>query len=214
LRSLRGVPNLADFPKEYLAQFDTLNANLEAAQKNELAEQFGFVHLGPEFPQFMQDALLARPAELKDWKAAGKKAGDPISGRRVFFHQMGAGCSRCHMVQGRGAEIGPDLSNIARTSVRGKLAESILEPHAEIAPQFTTYTVLTEDGKTFSGIHLGETADGKLQLGETSGRVNLIPLTEIESQSPQNKSIMPDKLIDQITTQEFQNLLSYLESLR
>ncbi|MCA9040059.1 MAG: c-type cytochrome, partial [Planctomycetaceae bacterium] len=215
LRALRGTSTTDDnFPSTYLTQFDTINKDLDQDQKNELAEQFGFVYQGPEFPQFMQDALLARPAELIDWKKTAESKGDSIAGRRVLFLQTGAGCSRCHMIQGRGAEIGPDLSNIARTSVRGKLAESILDPHAEIAPQFTTYTIVTDDGKTYSGIHLGETADGKLKLGETSGRINLIPLLEIDSQAPQNKSIMPDKLIDQITTQEFQDLLSYLESLR
>ncbi|MEZ6046630.1 MAG: c-type cytochrome [Planctomycetaceae bacterium] len=214
LRALRGIPDLdAEFPKAYSTQFDKLNKELEANQQNELAEQFGLVYLGPEFPQFMQNGLLARPAELADWKKTAQEQGDAVAGRRVFFHPSGAGCSRCHMVQGRGAEIGPDLSNIARTSVRVKLAESILDPHAEIAPQFTTYTVITDNGKTYNGIHLGETADGKLKL-ETSGIVNQIPLLEIESITPQNKSIMPDKLIDQITTQEFKDLLSYLESLR
>ncbi|QDU78930.1 NHL repeat protein [Polystyrenella longa] len=215
LRMLRGVPNLnPEFYAKYFAQFESLNKDLDAEQQNELAEQFGLVYVGPEFPKFMQNALLARPSQLAEWKKGAALEGNAEAGRRVFFHQMGSGCFNCHMIQGRGSEIGPDLSNIARTSVRGKLAESILEPHAEIAPQFTTYSVITEDGKTYNGIHLGETADGKLKLGETSGRINLIPLTEIESTTPQNKSIMPEKLIDQITTQEFRDLLSYLESLR
>src|SRR5205814_7068250 len=50
---------------------------------------------------------------------------DPDAGRRVFEHPKLATCSRCHRVDGRGADVGPDLSLVGRTDRRW-IVESIL----------------------------------------------------------------------------------------
>src|SRR5262249_46497317 len=92
------------------------------------------------------DQLLARVLgkpvnagrpDIKDTEAwlkwLGSGGGDPQAGRRVFEHPKLAGCYKCHQVEGRGANIGPDLSLIGRTERRW-IVESILQPSAVVAP--------------------------------------------------------------------------------
>ena len=136
------------------------------------------------------------------------------SGRRAFFHTNGAGCYKCHTVGGRGGQVGPDLTVIARTMSRQKLAESILEPSKEISPQFTTWAIETTAGKVLTGMLLGEEVNGDLRLGNNLGEVFFVPFKEIESRTPLKTSIMPEKLHESMTADEFRDLVAYLETLK
>ena len=136
------------------------------------------------------------------------------SGRRTFFHVNGAGCYKCHSIGGRGGQVGPDLTIIARTMDRKKLAESILEPSKEISPQFTTWAIETIQGKVMTGMLLGEEVNGDLRLGNSQGEIFFVPFKEIETRSPMKTSIMPEKLQEVMTPAEFKDLLSFLETLK
>lgn len=68
--------------------------------------------------------------------------GDPERGRMRFAE---VGCNGCHMVEGVGGMIGPDLSGIASAplrepdrwpSVEAYLRESIVEPQAYLVPRY------------------------------------------------------------------------------
>ena len=140
--------------------------------------------------------------------------GDAAAGRRTFFHTNSVGCFKCHTVGGRGGQVGPDLTVIARTMDRQKLAESILEPSKEISPQFTTWAVETTNGKVLTGMLLGEEVNGDLRLGDNTGKVFFVPFNEIETRQPMKTSTMPDKLHEQLTPTEFRDLIAYLETLK
>ncbi len=167
-----------------------------------------------------QLALIARgrsvwSAKPQAWQDAEFfENADPQAGRRVFFHANSAGCFKCHTVNGRGGNVGPDLSRIARTMDRRKLAESIVEPSREIAPQFTAWTFLMSSGKTHTGMILGDTRNNIQQIGTAGGKVLDLKATDIEQRIPQRTSIMPDKLIERLTASEFRDLVAYLETLR
>jgi putative heme-binding domain-containing protein len=149
------------------------------------------------------------PKEPRDHAAGG----DPEAGRRLYFHPNGPACFKCHTVAGRGGEVGPDLSVIARTMSREKLAESILQPSREVSPQFTNWLFLTDSGRQLSGMVLSEDAD-IVRIGTAEGRVLELEVERIERRRPQRISVMPAGLADQMTAREFRDLLAYLETLR
>lgn len=138
----------------------------------------------------------------------------PDSGRRVFYHHQGPLCFKCHTVNGRGGNVGPDLSVIARTMNREKLLGSILEPSKEISPQFLTWTITTDDGKTHNGIIVTENGGGDVELGDIQGNVTKIPRKTIEERAPSSVSVMPQGLHQRMTSQELSDLLDYLETLK
>jgi putative heme-binding domain-containing protein len=155
------------------------------------------------------------------WRAALATAGedDPAfggavqRGRIAFFHPNAAGCSKCHTVQGRGGKIGPDLSRIGGTFTREKLIDSILEPSREISPQFTNWSMISTDGKVYAGMIVDEN-EGKTVLGQSDGQTITLKTADVEERTPQTASVMPEKLEERLTVQEFRDLLAFLQSLK
>lgn len=158
----------------------------------------------------------ARPPPAEFRAALIEKARDTDDARvggRIFFHANGAQCSRCHTVNGRGGRIGPDLSTIGRSLSRERLVDSILEPSREIAPDFVGWSLETSAGKVLTGTIVHEN-EGTTIVGDTDGKTTTLKTIDIVSRTPQKASVMPEKLAERMTAQEFRNLLAYLESLR
>src|SRR5439155_26203952 len=106
----------------------------------ELSDQIAlaFAEAKLDVPQSLKLLTSAKPKDSAERMALLLRSGngDPAAGRRLFFHSNGAGCFKCHIVDGRGGRVGPDLSRTAGTMTRERLIQSILEPSREIAPQF------------------------------------------------------------------------------
>lgn len=145
---------------------------------------------------------------------APQPAGDSSAGRRVFFHHQGPQCAKCHRVQGRGGQIGPDLTVIARTMDREKLLSSIVDPSKEISPQFTTWVFETNSGKVVNGFILEDNRTGQIKVGTPNGEQLVLEEDEIASREPSKTSVMPEKLLQQMTSQELRDLLAFLETLK
>lgn len=141
-------------------------------------------------------------------------AADGESGQRVFFDPRGAGCYRCHQIEGRGGRVGPDLTNIAATLNRRRLVESIVEPSREIAPLFVPWTIATKDGRVETGLLVSEDALGNQRYANSRGEIFTLAAGDVDRREPQRASIMPQDLPGKLGVDEFRDLLAYLESLR
>jgi putative membrane-bound dehydrogenase-like protein len=148
--------------------------------------------------------------DLPGWLKLLDGPADPVAGERVFFHPKSAGCFRCHQIDGRGGQIGPDLTTTAHTLDRPRLIDSILRPSREIAPRFVTYAVTTTSGRVFTGMLIGESGTGEQAYADSQGQLIQLGRAEIDERQPQNKSIMPDDLTRTLTASEFRDLLAYL----
>jgi putative membrane-bound dehydrogenase-like protein len=151
-----------------------------------------------------------RPA-VTDTEAWLKKLDGPFdteTGRRIFENTKIANCSSCHRVDGRGANVGPDLSLLGLTE-RKWIVESILQPSAVVAPHFQTWKIETADGKAFTGLLVHTNLDESYYLNEKGQRVKVLATDLIEA-SPLKTSIMPDGLVDKMTDQELRDLVGYL----
>jgi len=137
---------------------------------------------------------------------------DPEAGRRVFEHPKLAGCFKCHRVEGRGANVGPDLSLIGRTE-RKWILESILQPSAVVAPHYQAWTIRTADGRTLTGLLVHTYLDESHYVDEKGNRF-VVRATEVDGVTAAKNSVMPEGLLDMLTDQEIRDLLAYLESRR
>ena len=166
------------------------------------------------FPQ-TNFAVPKQPNPI-DWRESGRlrtiqSQGSPYLGRFVFFNPAGPGCYRCHTIDGRGGKVGPDLSKIGATFTREKLVDSILDPSKEVSPQFTNWKMVHVDGRVFTGMLVHEN-EGKTILGDSDGKTIELKTAEIEERQPVKSSVMPDKLVDRMTVQEWRDLLAFLQS--
>jgi putative heme-binding domain-containing protein len=137
--------------------------------------------------------------------------GDSARGRGVFLRATTA-CAKCHGVGGQGAKtaaLGPALDGIGKKMGRDALLESILRPDAKIAPQWITWTVVTTNGKSHAGLIAEEKTDS-LTLAEPSGKRTTIRKMEIEEKKPGDLSLMPQRLVGNLSRQELADLLQFL----
>jgi putative heme-binding domain-containing protein len=169
---------------------------------------------GGAVPPKLEARATPRPNSVDDWIQVAADGGDPAAGRRLFDFPNSVACYRCHTVHGRGGKIGPDLSIIARASDRKKLAESILRPAKEIAPQYATWSFVLHDGKTLSGVLVSEDREGHVRIGSADGHITEVQASDIEERVAQKTSIMPERLTDLLAVGEFRDLIAFLATLK
>jgi putative heme-binding domain-containing protein len=122
----------------------------------------------------------------------------------------------CHRINGRGGFVGPDLSTIGNVLNREKLAESILDPSREIAPMFVHWKIRTTKGDIVDGRILDEdpSPTGEIVLIDAQGKQTKVKNVTIEERQASKLSIMPEKLVEKLTRQDFRDLLEFLSGLK
>lgn len=104
--------------------------------------------------------------------------GDPRNGRKIMATDNSAQCIRCHMVQGYGGEVGPDLTHIASVLSREQLLESLINPSARLAPGYGTVILLMKDESKIVGTLEGEN-NQKIRVKDSSGETREIHKSDI-----------------------------------
>jgi putative heme-binding domain-containing protein len=149
---------------------------------------------------------------------SAKKLGNAANGRKLFYGD--ANCSTCHMVEGKGGRVGPDLTSVgtSRTveslveSVRNpsqRLAWGLTEPTKEFAQRYEMVTVVTPDGKEIKGVTLNEDSFS-LQVIDTAEQVHLFDKDKLRSINKSRKSLMPSYNSGTLTDQDLNDIIAYL----
>lgn len=128
------------------------------------------------------------------------------------FQVFQKSCAKCHKVDGKGHEVGPDISDVRNRS-REALLYDILDPNLKVEPRFTDYLVLTSDGRTFNGLMVSETP-AAIVLRQPEGKQQEIPRADIERLRASGKSLMPEGVEKEITVQQMADLLEFLKRPR
>jgi putative heme-binding domain-containing protein len=138
--------------------------------------------------------------------------GEPGHGKRIFFSRKAA-CSGCHRIENEGGQVGPDLSQIGRIRSERDLLEAIVFPSASFARGYEAYTIVTDSGRSYSGVIQSETAT-EIILITTDRRTIRISRSEVELLKQSPVSVMPQGIHKQLSSDELRHLLSYLRSLQ
>ena len=141
---------------------------------------------------------------------AGMK-GDPVDGR-VMFNTKGT-CAKCHVVNGMGKEVGPNLSEIGKKLSRQALFESILFPSAGISHNYESYTVILASGNVVNGLLVNKTAD-TVTLKDIESISRTFKMDDIDEIVPQKISLMPADLQKVLTQEELINIVEYMTTLK
>ena len=151
-------------------------------------------------------------SDLRSWaRRLGSGKGDPVAGRRIFFHPKVALCATCHRHSGRGVVLGPDLSAVAARDDEDWLLHAILQPNKDVAPQFYPWLITTKDGEEFTGILLRKGGrSGKEFYRNSAGREHAIAKADIVARRELKSSMMPEGLLASLTDQEIRDLLAFL----
>jgi putative heme-binding domain-containing protein len=140
-------------------------------------------------------------------------AGGAARGRDLFFDEKLIKCVVCHKVNGRGGDAGPDLSSIRGKFGRPHLIESLLDPSRQIVEGYRTTLIRTADGQAFTGV-VKEQSEGRIALLDAGGKRIELATAEIEERKDSPISLMPTGIVEQLTPDQFTDLVAYLETLR
>ena len=138
---------------------------------------------------------------------ADMKGGNRANGRLVFERV----CLNCHKVGGQGADLGPDMTQVAKRLTPLKLVESIIDPNADVAEKYLSTSILTDDGRSFTGLLVSETADEVVIFDGKERRT--IPVDQIDERAKLRQSSMPERLAATLSPTEFLDVIQYLKSL-
>jgi len=143
-------------------------------------------------------------------KEVAKQKGDAKLGARLFFKQ---GCVTCHTVSPKEIPRGPFLGDITVRYKQPEILESILKPSAKIAQGFETQWFNLADGRIVEGFVTRESGT-EVEIRSLAGIATVLPKEDIDKRGRRDTSMMPERLVDNLTVQELASLVAYLDTLR
>ena len=151
-------------------------------------------------------------------KAPLRNLGNAMHGKQLFYGD--ANCSTCHMVEGKGGRVGPDLTSVGTSRTVESLVESVrkpsqrlawglTEPTKEFAQQYETVTVVTASGEEIKGVTLNEDSFS-LQFMDTAEQIHLFEKGKLRSITKSRKSLMPSYDAGTLTDRDLSDIIAYL----
>lgn len=122
-------------------------------------------------------------------------------------------CNTCHVVNGEGKEVGPNLSEIGAKLAKQALFESIVYPSAGISHNYESWTIALTNGTTATGIIVSED-DNKLSLRGNDALVRSFDKKDIEERVKNKISLMPADLAKLLSPDEMADIVEYLQTLK
>ena len=153
-------------------------------------------------------------------KSSPQATGNAVRGKDLF---SGSGaCVTCHMMEGKGGRLGPDLTatSSARSvdyivdSVRNpshRLAQGLTEAMKEFSQEYETVNVVDERGQKFQGVVLNED-NFTLQMIDTREQIHLFEKEKLRSLDKSRESLMPKYDEKMLPEKDLQDIVAYLLS--
>jgi putative membrane-bound dehydrogenase-like protein len=134
--------------------------------------------------------ILSTPADLE--------AGHEVARKTCFV---------CHKLYGEGADVGPDLTGVGRSTLDALLA-NVIDPNQVIGKGYENVQIETKDGRSLSG-RMVEDTDTRVKLLSAGPKEDVIAKSDIESLKISTISVMPEGL-EQMPDADFRNLIMYI----
>jgi len=138
--------------------------------------------------------------------------GDASRGSKLFLSTDGIQCKNCHKIDAAdqiGKAVGPSFEDIRKRLNREEILTSILDPSKQIDAKYAHYVIETVDGRVLSGVLKEKTAQ-RLVLVNAQGEELIIPAQDVDFFERQDKSMMPDLQVRDMTAQQVADLLAFI----
>ncbi len=136
--------------------------------------------------------------------------GNIAQGARLFASN--GGCGACHIVDGEGGTVGPDLSRIGRIRPPTFLRRALLEPNADLDPSWWSVRLVDHTGAMVEGRRMSEDTY-TVRLLDAAGHLRAFEKSAVSSLENIEMSLMPS-FDETLSAAEIDDLVAYLYSLR
>src|SRR5206468_7518348 len=116
-------------------------------------------------------------------------------------------CFTCHKLYGEGAEVGPDLTGVGRSTLDA-LLNNVIDPNQIVGKGYENVEIETKDGRTVSG-RLVEDTDTRVKLLSSGPKEEVVAKSDIAQMRVSELSVMPEGL-EQMLDADFRNLIWYI----
>lgn len=156
---------------------------------------------------FCVNVRTNRSAVVAEHQHVLKLDGDASRGMVVFRKT----CSVCHKVGDIGFQVAPNLESVKNKSASDLLI-AILDPNREAQPNFNTYTVISKQGRTFTGIVAAESA-ASITLRRAEAKEDVLLRSNVDEMIASGKSLMPEGLEKDLTAQQLADVIAFVRSI-
>jgi len=154
-------------------------------------------------------------------KAAAGPMGKAARGKDLFYGD--ANCSLCHMVEGKGGRLGPDLTGVGGSRTREAIIDSVRNPSRQLAwglteatkefPQeYESVTAVTADGKEIKGVTLNEDSFS-VQIMDVNEQIHLLEKDKLRSFQKSRESAMPKYDAAVLSDKDLEDIVAFLISV-
>jgi putative heme-binding domain-containing protein len=136
--------------------------------------------------------------------------GNASRGATVY---QSSGCASCHVVDGQGGILGPDLTAIGSRRGGMYLRESLVKPAAAHPPGYLVVRAVPASGAEVRGIRVNEDVFW-IHIRDAGGTVHALQKSELKSVDRElDASLMPS-YATRLKDAELDDLVAYLSTLR
>ena len=175
----------------------------------------GGIGVGMSDEEIWQVVTYIRSIEKK---VSAADTGNAAHGKELFYAT--AACGTCHMVNGKGGRLGPDLSSAgsARSfeslveSIRApskRLAEGISEPLKDFSQEYETVMIVTAEGTKLQGVVLNEDSF-TVQMLDTREQLHLFEKSKLRSYEKSRESLMPAYDAKTLPDKDLKDIIAFL----
>ncbi len=163
---------------------------------------------------FLRSTVVAARAATGGNKEAGEK----------YFWSAGK-CGNCHMVNGKGGVLGPDLSQIGSARTLEYLTTKLRDPNKEVTTGLrepnadyvvpianSIVTVVTSSGQRITGVAKNEDTFS-LQMIGSDNEIHIFMKKDLKDVIHEQKSPMPAYTNQELSEASLKDLLAYLATL-
>jgi len=137
--------------------------------------------------------------------ATAAVSGDPSHGERVYASN---GCAACHIRDGRGNGIGPELSGLGERRSATYVREVLRNPASRLPAEFLMVRITTASGERFEGIRVNED-NYSIQLKDLSGNMHSFEKATLQaSERLRGRTPMPS--FAHLPAEDLEDLIAFL----
>ncbi len=159
-------------------------------------------HWGNIGPGSAEEKLATMRRYNNDLRAG---TGDQSRGKDLYTKH----CANCHQLNGEGNKVGPDLTTANRQD-RAALLANIVDPSAVIRREYISYVVVTTSGQVLTGL-LAEQDGASITILDSKNERVKVQRDEIDTLDEADVSLMPERILDDLTPQQLRDLFAYIE---
>ncbi len=171
----------------------------------------------PGFTQRVQRVLpesrsVTSDQKMEQIKSVSKllqKGQGSVEHGKVIFQNV---CGACHRLFDEGGDIGPDLTGYDRRNINDLLFNTI-NPNADIREGYVYNQVTTKDGRVLLG-KIVERSGATITIQPVGGNAITLAEKQIVKMEAQKNSMMPERLLDDLSEEQIRDLFSYIISIK